>query len=199
MKVCSKCGKEKEFCEFGKLSRNPDGLHTRCKVCVNKENSLWRKSEQGQLTQKQYANKTKAIRKQYNKQYYIDMSKEERNALYDRTTEYKNSEKGKIQSKRRMKEYRQIPKVKEHNRLQCLERVALKQSVSDGSITVESMRELLIKQCNKCFHCGKDLDFDTPRAIHLDHLKPLSKGGHHSLHNVAYSCGTCNMSKGSSY
>lgn len=33
MKVCIKCETEKEFSEFGKVSKNKDGLNSMCKLC----------------------------------------------------------------------------------------------------------------------------------------------------------------------
>ena len=35
MKVCSKCRRAQDRSHFGKLSRSPDGLHPRCRDCVN--------------------------------------------------------------------------------------------------------------------------------------------------------------------
>ncbi|HEY9367537.1 WhiB family transcriptional regulator [Streptomyces sp.] len=34
-KECANCGEEKSFGEFNQLSRNPDGHHTICRVCVH--------------------------------------------------------------------------------------------------------------------------------------------------------------------
>ena len=33
-KVCSKCGVEKELCEFGVVSKNKDGYRSYCKECA---------------------------------------------------------------------------------------------------------------------------------------------------------------------
>ncbi len=68
-------------------------------------------------------------------------------------------------------------------------------STEDGSVTTESLSELLMSQKNKCHHCGCELDHETSRAVHLDHLVPLSKGGTHTLDNVAWSCAYCNLTK----
>ena len=66
---------------------------------------------------------------------------------------------------------------------------------NDNSITIDSLQELKIKQNHKCYHCGDELDYTTPRAVHLDHLIPISKGGKHILSNVAWSCKFCNLQK----
>lgn len=54
-------------------------------------------------------------------------------------------------------------------------------------------RELIFDIYNgTCYLCGIDLD---PNDWHLDHIHPISKGGKHSYHNVAPSCGPCNLAK----
>lgn len=45
------------------------------------------------------------------------------------------------------------------------------------------------KICIWC-HCECSSNF------HVDHIVPLSRGGHHKLNNLAISCPTCNMRKG---
>lgn len=42
MKVCPKCGELKPSTEFSKESSAKDGLQSRCKLCVNKANKVWR-------------------------------------------------------------------------------------------------------------------------------------------------------------
>jgi hypothetical protein len=34
MKVCSKCGLEKDFSEYHKFKHSKDGLKSQCKVCI---------------------------------------------------------------------------------------------------------------------------------------------------------------------
>jgi 5-methylcytosine-specific restriction endonuclease McrA len=67
---------------------------------------------------------------------------------------------------------------------------------ADGSINARSLQELMNKQNKCCYYCDTPLDFDTIRAIHLDHVIPLSKQGPHIISNVVWSCQTCNISKG---
>ena len=42
MKICAKCGLEKELNEFGKLKCSKDGLNYSCKVCSNNRSSKYR-------------------------------------------------------------------------------------------------------------------------------------------------------------
>jgi 5-methylcytosine-specific restriction endonuclease McrA len=44
----------------------------------------------------------------------------------------------------------------------------------------------------KCAYCGGDFD-------HIDHVKPISKGGYHCLSNLRPSCRKCNEEKGAEW
>jgi len=44
MKYCRGCEQTKELTEFGKQSRSPDGLRSRCKVCRNAYEKKWSKN-----------------------------------------------------------------------------------------------------------------------------------------------------------
>ena len=46
-----------------------------------------------------------------------------------------------------------------------------------------------------CWMCGCELDGE----LHIDHVKPLSKGGWHCLSNLRPSCPSCNLSKGAKW
>lgn len=46
-----------------------------------------------------------------------------------------------------------------------------------------------------CWMCGAELD----GGMHIDHVKPLSKGGWHCLANLRPACGPCNLSKGAKW
>ena len=116
--------------------------------------------------------------------------------IYKRVRAYKKSEKGKEQTKKRNKEYRQLPHVKEKSRLDSLNRQYLKLTTGDGSVNIENTRKLIKEQDNKCYMCGCELEWDKKRAVHLDHILPISKGGKHVISNVAYACRECNLSKG---
>lgn len=48
----------------------------------------------------------------------------------------------------------------------------------------------------KCSICKVDLTLVTP---HIDHIKPLAKGGQDILSNLQPLCGPCNLKKGSKY
>lgn len=92
--------------------------------------------------------------------------------------------------------YHKTPAGKDSARRNSANRRARILSSADGSVTKASLAQLKIDQKGQCFHCSAELDFDTPRKVHLDHYIPLSKGGLHSIDNVVWSCGHCNSTKG---
>ena len=69
------------------------------------------------------------------------------------------------------------------------------QCTKHSDITSDALLLLKEQQEHKCYHCKAPLDYTTPKAVHLDHLIPLSKGGLHKLSNVAWSCASCNLKK----
>lgn len=53
----------------------------------------------------------------------------------------------------------------------------------------ESLLDRMAYFGNKCYMCGGPFE-------HIDHVKPLSKGGPHMLSNLRPACRSCNCSKG---
>lgn len=54
-----------------------------------------------------------------------------------------------------------------------------------------STKELIILYRSKCFYCS------SIENIEADHIIPISRGGQHSIGNLAPACRKCNASKGS--
>lgn len=64
------------------------------------------------------------------------------------------------------------------------------------SIKYKLTRTKLVKAFNKtkgfCVYCNAPL---TIKTGHLEHIKPISKGGTNHLNNLTYSCPSCNLKK----
>lgn len=61
-------------------------------------------------------------------------------------------------------------------------------------------QELILRDGVNCRHCGiKTTDADVLDASHIniDHIIPISKGGHHTIYNSQVLCRSCNNAKGS--
>lgn len=60
-----------------------------------------------------------------------------------------------------------------------------------GKIKPNEIRELKIKQNNRCYWCSTSI----AKTYQIDHYEPLSKGGEHLIENIVLACPHCNMSK----
>lgn len=60
-----------------------------------------------------------------------------------------------------------------------------------GKIKPSEIRELKIKQNNRCYWCSTSI----AKTYQIDHYFPLSKGGEHLIENIVLACPHCNMSK----
>lgn len=98
-----------------------------------------------------------------------------------------NREKLNIQCKRRRKIDINFPI---RNRFNQKRRKALKANCEINDLTLEEWRDLL-EAFPKCYYCNA-----TDKALTMDHRQPLSRGGNHTLSNVAPCCLSCNCSKG---
>ncbi len=50
---------------------------------------------------------------------------------------------------------------------------------------------VLARDGGKCRYCGC-----TPKNVHIDHVKPVSRGGRSVLDNLVVACAPCNLAKG---
>jgi 5-methylcytosine-specific restriction endonuclease McrA len=66
-----------------------------------------------------------------------------------------------------------------------------KKKNAKGKITKSIIKEILKFQDSKCLYCNCDIK----NEYHIDHIKPLSKGGNNYRANLCASCPTCNLKK----
>lgn len=78
------------------------------------------------------------------------------------------------------------------NRLSRALREARKRGTTVAPITAEQLDARLAFFGYRCWMCGGPWE-------HIDHVKPLSKGGPHILANLRPSCGPCNQSKNATW
>jgi 5-methylcytosine-specific restriction endonuclease McrA len=65
-----------------------------------------------------------------------------------------------------------------------------KHKAADGTHTQADIRELYRLQKGRCAYCSIKLD-----RWHVDHKKPISKGGENGIENLQLTCPTCNLKK----
>ncbi len=217
MRKCKRCEVSKPLVEFSNDKRKLEGKNTMCKLCSYEQRKAFREenkerlAEEGRLWRRN--NKEKLVESRA--KYYMRHKEESKTYRADnierinaKQKEYRenNREKRNHQVSEwakdnkdycslRQKEYRKTQKGKMVTIAAQHKRAERSRDTCDGSVTTMSLVELLEYQNNKCYHCSNELDHDTRRAVHLDHLIPLSKGGTHTLDNVVWSCACCNLTK----
>lgn len=175
MKLCKTCNELKELSEFVKDKECKDGVRNKCKECKRLERKEARvKNPEAYEKRKQASTQWKRDNKEKVKKLNAERYKRNKYSY----KKYKQSINGKCSAAA----YGRLRRYRINNK-------------SDGSITTKSLNDLLKKQMFKCAYCDSDLIISIPFSVHLDHVVPLSKGGSHTIDNVAWSCKICNLSK----
>ena len=196
-KKCTGCFESKSIDEF-KIDKKSNKPVAECKICEAKRNKEWREKNKERLQEQR--EERKGIKSNQDKKYRKNnlekcktREKKYREENKEKVKKFKRAwrEKNSDRIKKTVKEYMKSESGKEARKIADYKKRALKISTADGTITKQSLQELLIKQNNKCHHCKCKLD----ETKHLDHYMPLSRGGIHSIENVVWSCPGCNMRK----
>ena len=58
-----------------------------------------------------------------------------------------------------------------------------------GKINYMQWGQMLVAFGGRCAYCGSD------GKIHMDHMTPVSRGGHHNIDNLQPLCAACNIRK----
>lgn len=94
----------------------------------------------------------------------------------------------------KIKEYRNSENWKISSRIHCQNR--RRKMISDWTINILSISELLISQWYKCALTWEKLEFKNWKYIyHIDHIIPISKWGIHSIKNVQITTPKANLKK----
>ncbi|MBN1779106.1 MAG: HNH endonuclease [Candidatus Buchananbacteria bacterium] len=71
-----------------------------------------------------------------------------------------------------------------------------KSSSRNRSINEKTRLKVLKRDNYKCVYCGKSPATDLEIILHIDHIKPFSKGGDNTVANLQTLCSKCNLGKG---
>jgi len=145
LKVCTKCGLEKDENYFYYRSRISKLRHAQCKECTSNEVSEYQRTEKGQEVRK----------KAYTK--YASKSSSKIKAA-KRQAEYRNNNREDYLEKQRI--YREQPHVKEQIKNRLL--------MYKYGITLKEKKTMWKEQNKKCLICFKDIDFKEAVVDH-DH------------------------------
>ncbi len=221
MKMCKKCYVLKDIDEFSIEKKNKNGYSGECKTCKkercrlyrekNKDNMRGYRKEYGQKNKKKIAAKNTLYRRKNtakikaNNEIWREKNKKD---IADKARKRYDNNKEEIlaysklyrdSNKELIKLYQASDSGKEVKRRRSVKREMRIRETRDGSITPETLKVLFSKQNGRCYMCNCDLTRLESRKVHVDHIKPLSKGGKHRLKNVAWSCMGCNLKKGANY
>jgi len=178
-RVCANhtCSVPAEEQRFNKKKSSYDDLASVCKECKAIKDKEYRENNKEKVA----AGKVKY--REENREKYL---KRNRNYYYNNIEEF--SKKGKL--------YRASDAGKEVRARNNAKRELQIRKTRDGSITAATLDELFLEQKGTCYICSQDLTQLKRKNVHLDHITPLARGGRHILDNVAWSCSSCNLSKG---
>lgn len=203
--VCIGCGISKPATQdfFGKDSKSPHGLYTKCKECVNaynRQNRLddpesaakqrvrvrrWRalNPERNAILRKRLRSKEhyRNHEKEYAKRHQRMMRRHytEKHRQYRTTVKYRQY----LERRKHCEEYRLKSRIYEHNK-------RVRFYSAPGKYTKQDIQKKLLTQKNRCYYCNKQLT-----KYHVDHVVPLSRDGSNYPDNLVLACPTCNMRK----
>ena len=175
-KRCTKCGEVKSLDEFNRDRGKPLGRCSYCRACHRESVRAWREANRDRKREYQRAwyEANRDRQREYNRAW--------REANQDRYREYQRA-------------WREANRY--HLREYYRRRHARKRAATVEEFTIADVyawwEELGI---HTCFWC--DLPFTEDDRIHVDHVWPLSRGGHHAVRNLVPACERCNLSKNSS-
>lgn len=218
MKKCRKCLAEKPDTDFHKTAKSKDGLAIYCKTCkseIAKEYNAKNSDHIKEKCKRYYQANSEAIKEQA--RIYISENRDEINKrkrehyrenrerllIVAKAYQQKNSER--IRDSRRKYWVATKEKRLAYRKKYCAENKeavsALKRNRrakirgAEGSHTAEEIASIFSKQKGLCASCSKKLFKSGEKKYHVDHIKPLSKGGSNAKENLQCLCKDCNLRK----
>lgn len=216
IKTCNKCLRPLPVERFSRHVGMRDGFRLDCKDCVNQRSNAYKNARREQIREEANAYyqrnkeaiavKQKAIRPLHTAEaaaYSKEWRKRNREKLKRDKREYfkANQKRSTVKNKawreaNRAKANRHSQKWRKANpekRRASSKANKVKRSAAPGACTALQW----IAKCEffgwKCYLCGIKL---SSKTLHMEHRKPLSRGGSHWPANLAPACKKCNLAKG---
>jgi len=170
------------------------------KKSFSARNKAWREDNKDEI--KKYLTETIEKRKKVNRLWRI--KNREKLATKQRLYRKNNPEKHKEyelnrdrskEQKKRFNIYRKMWAKNNPDKIQSYyqkRRSALNEK--NNTLSAEEIREQRKMQKGLCYYCG--LVLDNKGRGHIDHKKPISKGGYNNKENIVIACSSCNLVKG---
>lgn len=182
VKTCVRCSEEKPAGDFTKDKSRKDGLNPYCRECTRKGN------------RKSYV-KNFATEKARKAQSYRDdpekfLSRNRKWRAVNRDRERVTNRAYYARNREMVREWHKAyHQANPHVARACSSRrraLRIRQTIVEAS--TDQIMQRMAYFGNKCWMCGGPFE-------HVDHVKPLSKGGPHMLANLRPACAPCNLSK----
>lgn len=207
---CVKCGQVKPRKAFSK--KDPKGLYSwnpRCIECrrayhrqyQDQNRDKWGSAYQRQWRaehpeqSRKYGRKWRKKNPEYHKGVgqrrrldpeYVRRQKERGRQYYQTQKAKRQTEEYRERRRKQRRKYR--AKETEYARLRRARIYGAARNFSQ-----DDWLRILDKQDHKCKYCGEPFSDDLPPTV--DHVLPLSKGGHHTAINIVAACKPCNSQK----
>lgn len=194
-RICNKCGIEFPRTDehWHKNKACKEGLAYYCKACARAHINAHRRvnpkpiSDERREYLRQYMH-------EYKKKYKRNCSKKQSDVDKAREAEQRkrNYEKNKDKILAQQKEYRQRNSEKVRMMLrESRHRRRARELEVEGSHTKEDILLQYRSQHGKCWWCAKKVG----SKYHVDHVRPITRGGSDNPNNLVVSCPFCNRSK----
>lgn len=213
--VCTKCKQSKPQSYFSPQKQKLNGRASQCKSCsseYHKKRYLLKKDdiiayqkryykanfEYVTKRQKDYVERNKEKTIEYHKEYNIknrgklgkyirDYYEQNKEKVLNKCKQYR--ELNKEEKSKRDSEYKKNNKevVKNHHHKRRANKAK-----AGGSFTKQEILNMMCVQQSKCNICNCDIS----KKYHIDHIRPISKGGNNFITNIQLLCPPCNLKKG---
>lgn len=172
-KRCSACGEVKSLDAFNRDRSKPLGHRSHCRACQREHQRAWREANRDRY-------------REYQREYHRTW----REANRDRRREYVRTWYAANRDHRREYYAANQDRWREYShRRRARKRAATVEEFTPADVYAW-WEEL---GAYNCFWC--DLPFTEDDRIHVDHVWPLSRGGHHAVRNLVPTCERCNQAK----
>ena len=200
-KQCPQC---KQFYPLTKdyfrvCKREKNGLTHACRECLKKRDAIYldnnrdKNKERGKKRYHEKVDEYKAYKKK-NAEKIAQQKRDWRKNNPDKVKKHKHDSNKRHPESRQRRLNKYIIRHPETSRLRG--RVAaMKRRVKTDMTKRSDLLQMYEDQNGRCAYCGISIYWSIKGDIHVDHIKPVVKGGSNNLENLCLTCADCNYSK----